>query len=53
MSPTATSMPPLLTASTLPSTRKAAEERLVALGQPTPSRLLPCATAPPQLTLAV
>ena len=35
------------------STHKAAEERLVALGLRPPSRLLPSATAPPQLTLAV
>ena len=35
------------------STHKAAEERLAALGRPLPSRLLPNATAPPQLTLAV
>ena len=35
------------------STHKAAEERLVELGQHPPSRLLPSATAPPQLTLAV
>ena len=35
------------------STHKAAEERLVELGLRPPSRLLPTATAPPQLTLAV
>lgn len=35
------------------STHKAAEERLTALGQRLPTRLLPCATAPPQLALAV
>ena len=35
------------------STHKAAEERLAALGRPAPSRLLPSATAPPQLALAV
>ena len=35
------------------STHKAAEERLVALGRHLPSRLLPNATAPPQMTLAV
>jgi len=35
------------------STHKAAEERLTALGHRPPSRLLPSATAPPQLTFAV
>lgn len=35
------------------STHKAAEERLVELGLRVPSRLLPKATAPPQMTLAV
>ena len=37
----------------LHSTHQAAEERLAALGRKLPSRLLPDATAPPQLTLAV
>jgi hypothetical protein len=35
------------------STHKAAEERLLALGRPPPSRHLPSSTAPPQLSLAV
>ena len=35
------------------STHKAAEERLVELGQPTPSRLLPAATSPPQMSFDV
>ena len=35
------------------STRKQAEERLTELGVPLPSRLLPPATAPPQLRLAM
>ena len=37
----------------LHSTRSAAEERLTSLGIPVPSRILPKATAPPQLTFAV
>jgi hypothetical protein len=37
----------------LHSTRKAAEERLTALGITLPSRALPPATAPPQLAFAV
>jgi hypothetical protein len=37
----------------LHSTRKAAELRLAALGIPLPSRVLPPATAPPQLAFAV
>ena len=37
----------------LHSTRKAAEERLPALGITLPSRALPLATAPPQLAFAV
>ena len=37
----------------LHSTHKAAEQRLAALGRPLPSRVLPRATAPPQLALAV
>ena len=38
---------------TLFSTHKAAEERLIALGRPPPSRFLPSSTAPPQLRLAM
>ena len=37
----------------LHSTRSAAEQRLTALGVPVPSRILPQATAPPQLTFVV
>ena len=37
----------------LHSTRRAAEQRLTALGVPVPSRILPQATAPPQLTFVV
>ncbi len=37
----------------LHSTRSAAEQRLTSLGMPLPSRILPRATAPPQLTVNV